>query len=39
MDGIELAQVRDQRRALVNTVMNLRGSLKYWGAPEKLPAP
>jgi hypothetical protein len=28
MEWIDLAQDRDQRRALVNTVMNLRGSIK-----------
>jgi hypothetical protein len=30
MDWIDLAQNRDQWRALVNTVMNLRISLKCW---------
>jgi hypothetical protein len=29
MDWIDLAQERDQCRALVNTVMNVRGSIKY----------
>jgi hypothetical protein len=28
MDWIDLAQDRDQWRALVNTAMNLRGSIK-----------
>ena len=28
MDWIELAQDRDRRRALLNAVMNLRGSIK-----------
>jgi hypothetical protein len=36
MDCIHLAQDRDQRRALVNTVMNLRGSLKCWDILEYL---
>jgi hypothetical protein len=31
MDWIELAQDRDQWRVLVNTVMSLRGSLKFLG--------
>jgi hypothetical protein len=30
MDWIDLAQERDQWRALVNTVMNLRVHIKYW---------
>jgi hypothetical protein len=34
MNWIDLAPDRDQRRALVNTVMNLRGSLKYWEVLE-----
>jgi hypothetical protein len=29
VDWIDLAQDRDQWKALVNTVMNLRGSVKY----------
>jgi hypothetical protein len=29
MDWIDLAQDKDQWRALVNTVMNLRGSIKF----------
>jgi hypothetical protein len=30
MDWIDLAQERDQRRALVNVVMNLRVSSTFW---------
>jgi hypothetical protein len=30
MDWIDLAQDRNQQRALMNTGMNLRGSIKYW---------
>jgi hypothetical protein len=30
LDWIGLAQDRDKRRALVNVVMNLRGSIKCW---------
>jgi hypothetical protein len=29
MDWIELAQHRDRRWALVNAILNLRGSIKY----------
>jgi esterase/lipase superfamily enzyme len=34
MDWIDQAQDRDQWRALVNTVMNLSGSIKYWEVLE-----
>jgi hypothetical protein len=34
MDWIDLAQNRDHWKALVNTVMNLRGSLKCWQVLE-----
>jgi hypothetical protein len=30
IDWIDVAQDREQWRALVNTVMNLRGSIKCW---------
>jgi hypothetical protein len=30
IDWIDVAQCRDQWRALVNTVMNLRGSINCW---------
>jgi hypothetical protein len=36
MDWIDLAQDREQWRALVNTVMNLRGSIKCCEALEYL---
>jgi hypothetical protein len=36
MDWIYMAQDRDQWRALVNTVMNLRVSLKCWQIVEWL---
>jgi hypothetical protein len=34
MDWIDLAQDRDKWRALLNTVMNLRGSIKCWEVLE-----
>jgi hypothetical protein len=36
IDWIDLAQDRDKRRALLNTVMNLRGFIKCWEALECL---
>jgi hypothetical protein len=32
MDWIDLAQDRDQGRALVYTLMKPSGSMKYWGS-------
>jgi hypothetical protein len=34
MDWIDLAQDRDEWRALVNTVMDLSGSIKCWEVLE-----
>jgi hypothetical protein len=36
MDWIDLPQDRDQWKALVNTVMKLRGSIKCWEILEWL---
>jgi hypothetical protein len=36
VDWIDMAQDRDQWRALVNTVLNLQGSIKCWGVLEGL---
>jgi hypothetical protein len=36
VDWIGLAQVRCKRRALVNSVMNFRGSIKFWESTEWL---
>jgi hypothetical protein len=36
VDWIDVAQDREQWRALVNTVLNLRSSIKYWGVLEGL---
>jgi hypothetical protein len=34
MDWIDLAEDRDQWRVLLNTAMNLRGSIKCWEVLE-----
>jgi hypothetical protein len=36
VDWMHLVQDRDQRRAIVNTVMNLRGSIKQGESLEQL---
>jgi hypothetical protein len=36
VDWMDMAQDRDQWRALVNTVLNLRGSIKCWEVLEEL---
>jgi hypothetical protein len=34
MDWNDLVRNKDQRRALVNTIMNLQGSIKCWEVLE-----
>jgi hypothetical protein len=36
IDWVDLAQDRDQWKALVNTAMDLRGYIKFWEVPEWL---
>jgi hypothetical protein len=36
VDWMDMAQDRDQWRALVNTVLKLSGSIKCWGVLEGL---